>query len=113
MGLGLVNATTSLIYQLSSLLDVKKYLSASVKSTMEGLVNSRIDFAPIETLTSDKTTGWIGIDYMRLFKFIGYMFRNMDRCIAEKNHNNVNIKTIIQKCAGTICYYATLMFLTQ
>ena len=64
---------------------------------MEGLVNSRIDFAPIETLTSDKTTGWIGSDYMRLCKFIGYIFRNMDRHISEKNHNNVNIKNYNSK----------------
>ena len=57
MGLGSVSTIMSIICQLASLLDVKKDLSASVKSAMEGLVNSRIDFAPIETLTSDKTTG--------------------------------------------------------
>ena len=56
MNLRLVSPIISIIYQLVSLLNVKKYLSASVESTMERLVNSRIDFVLIKTLISNKTT---------------------------------------------------------
>ena len=90
MGLGLVSAIMSIVCQLASLLDVKKDLSTSFKSAMEGLVNSRIDFAPIEISTSNKTTVWICIDYMRLCKFTCCIFMNVDRYIAEKNHNSIN-----------------------
>lgn len=92
MGLELVSAIMSIIYQLASYLNVKKDLSTSVKSAMERLVNSRIDFAPTETLTSNKTIGWIWSDCMRLCKFIGSIFRNMDRHIAEKNHDIISMK---------------------
>ena len=57
MGLGLVSTILSSVYHLASLLDVKKEFTASVKNTMEELVTSKIDFALIEILSSDKTTG--------------------------------------------------------
>ena len=34
---------------------------------------------------------------MRLYKFLGYIFRNMDRYIAQKNHNNINMKNYNSK----------------
>ena len=58
---------------------------------MEELFNSKIDFAPIEILSSDKTTGWIGSDYIRTCKFMPYIFRYADRFFERKNHDNVNI----------------------
>ena len=92
IGLGLVSTILSSIYYLASLLDVKKEFTASVKNTMEELVTSKIDFAPIEILSSDKTTGWIGSDYIRTCKFLPYILRNVDRYIAEKNQDDINIK---------------------
>ena len=50
LGLGLVNIIILIIYWLESILDVKRELTTSVQNTMEDLVNSQIDFGPIETL---------------------------------------------------------------
>ena len=92
MGLGLVSTILSSVYHLASLLDVKKEFTASVKNTMEELVTSKIDLTPIEILLSDKTTGWIGSDHIRMCKFLPYILRNVDRYIAEKNQDDINIK---------------------
>ena len=101
LGLGLGNALITMIFQLASLLDVKSEVTNSVKITMEGLVKARIDFAPLEILIGDKTTGWIGSDYMRLIKLLPYVFRQMDTLIAAKNHNNVNAETYTSKMCKT------------
>ena len=87
----------SIVFQLASLLDVKKELSDSFKKSMKDLVKSRIDFGPLEILCSSKTTGWIGSDYMRFAKFVCYMLRYLDICIAKKNHTNVNTKDFNSK----------------
>ena len=58
---------------------------------MEELINSKIDFAPIEILSSDKTTGWIGSDCIRTCKFMPCVFRYADRFFERKNQDNINI----------------------
>ena len=55
--LSLICFKFSIIFQLESLLDVKKDLTPRVESTMEALANSRIDSAPVETLSTNKTAG--------------------------------------------------------
>ena len=92
LALGLVSNVLSIVFQLGSLLDIKKDLPARAKSTIEALANSRIDFTPAETSLSNKTTGQIGNDYIRTCTFICYMFRHIDQCIAGKNHNGINMK---------------------
>ena len=57
LALGLVSNVLSIVFQLGSLLDIKKDLPARAKSTIEALANSRIDFTPAETSLSNKTTG--------------------------------------------------------
>ena len=57
MLLGLVNALISVVHQLSTLFDMKNELSSRVKTSMEQLAESGIDFAPKEILINDKTTG--------------------------------------------------------
>ena len=56
LALGLVSNMLLIIFQLGSLLDVKKGLTRSAKSTTEALANSRIGFAPVDILSSNKTT---------------------------------------------------------
>ena len=97
LGLGLACTVMSIVFQIASLLDVKKELSASIKKSMEDLVRARIDFAPLEILASYKTTGWIGSDYMRFAKFMCYILRYLDIYIFKKNHTNVNIKDFNSK----------------
>ena len=57
IALGLVSNIIISVYHLASVLDVKKELTISIKSIIEELVNSIIDLALIEILSSDKTTG--------------------------------------------------------
>ena len=57
LALGLVRNVISTAFQVGSFLDIKKDLTGSIKSVMEALENSKIDFAPVETLLSDKTIG--------------------------------------------------------
>jgi len=92
LALGLVSTVMSIVFQAASLFDVKKDFIASVKSTMEALASSKIDFAPIEALSTDKTTGWIGSDFIRTCKFIVHIFRLLDILIAKKNNNRTNVK---------------------
>ena len=54
--LRLVSTMLSIVFKLGSLLDIKKDLTVSAKSTIEAFVNSRTDFLQIETLSSNKTT---------------------------------------------------------
>ena len=56
IALGLVSATLSIVFQLGSLFNIKKYLTTSVKSIMKALVASRIDFVPIEMSLTDEIT---------------------------------------------------------
>ena len=92
LALGLISTAISIVFQAASLFDVKKDLIASVKSTMEALASSRIDFAPIEILSTDKTMGWIGSDFIRTCKFIVHIFRMMDILVAKKNNSKINVK---------------------
>ena len=62
---------------------------------MEALVKS------IEILTSVKTTDWIGSDCIRLCKLMPCTFRNVDRFIAKKNHNNANIEMHTSRMRNT------------
>ena len=101
LGLGLVCTIISIVFQLASLLDVKKELSDSIKKSMEDLVRARIDFGPLEILASFKTTSWIGSEYMRFAKLICYTLRYLDICIAKKNHANVNMKEFNSKMCKT------------
>ena len=84
LALGLVSTVISTVFEVSFLLDIKKDLIVSVKSAIEALVSSQIDFAPVEVLSSERTTGWIGSDFIRLCKFIPYVFRLMGILIAKK-----------------------------
>ena len=72
-----------------------------MKSSVEALAKSRIDFAPMEILISDKPVGWIESDCIRLCKFMLCIFKNMDRHIAEKDNNSINIRTHTSKMHKT------------
>ena len=55
--LGLVNSNISVLYQLATLLDIKKELNPSTEKSMKTLAKSRVDFTLIEILTNFRTTG--------------------------------------------------------
>ena len=55
--LRLLNTITTILFQVASLLCIKKESSATVENSIEELVKSGINFGLIEILISNKTIG--------------------------------------------------------
>ena len=84
MKTGIFKSLISFLFKLSQLLSMHAVVEQDVSTTLFQISTSGIDFLPNELLKGDRTTGWIGSDFIRIAKVWLYVWRDYGTRLKNK-----------------------------